>query len=169
MNREDDQQLWDLLGRSAEPRVSPFFARNVLRQIRQEPRSRSWFRPTVLIPAFGAAVAVVVATAYFRNSEDSVRAKPAPVIAKQDVLKPVPQPTTQIGESQPTTQAVDREPTTQIAEPVAEATSAPMAEPEETEPAAVAQIDPQDYDVVANLDDLLVLYETSVWDENSSL
>jgi hypothetical protein len=38
-----------------------------------------------------------------------------------------------------------------------------------TEPEALAKIDPQDYEVVANLDDLLVLYETSVWEENSSL
>jgi len=35
MQREDDQQLWDLLGRTAEPKLSPFFARNVLREIRQ--------------------------------------------------------------------------------------------------------------------------------------
>ncbi|MEP7014463.1 MAG: hypothetical protein ABI925_03400 [Verrucomicrobiota bacterium] len=34
---------------------------------------------------------------------------------------------------------------------------------------SLAKIDDQDYDVIANLDDLLVLYETSLWDENSSL
>ena len=35
MKREEDEKLWDLLGRSAEPKVSPFFARNILRKIRE--------------------------------------------------------------------------------------------------------------------------------------
>ena len=35
MKRDDDQELWDLLGQAAEPKISPFFARNVLREIRK--------------------------------------------------------------------------------------------------------------------------------------
>lgn len=62
MKREDDEKLWDLLGHAAEPKVSPFFARNVLREIR-EPQRRSpltnWLRLRWLMPATGVAVAVV--------------------------------------------------------------------------------------------------------------
>ena len=41
-------------------------------------------------------------------------------------------------------------------------------EPDSRE-AILAQIDQQDYEVVQNLDDLMVMYETSLWDENSRL
>ena len=41
-------------------------------------------------------------------------------------------------------------------------------EPDSSE-AILAQIDQQDYEVVQNLDDLMVMYETSLWDENSRL
>jgi hypothetical protein len=33
----------------------------------------------------------------------------------------------------------------------------------------VAKIDPQDYEVVADLDELLAVDENSLWDENSTL
>ena len=36
MDREDDKELWDVLGRVPEPTLSPFFARNVVRSVRQE-------------------------------------------------------------------------------------------------------------------------------------
>ena len=62
MKRGDDEKLWDLLGHSAEPKVSPFFARNVLRGIREsESRSplRSWLQ--WLVPAAGVSVAIIAA------------------------------------------------------------------------------------------------------------
>lgn len=62
MKRGDDEKLWDLLGRSAQPEVSPFFARNVLRQVREsESRSRlgGWLQ--WLVPAAGVAVAIIAA------------------------------------------------------------------------------------------------------------
>lgn len=64
MKREDDEKLWDLLGHSAEPKVSPFFARNVVRQIREEQAetpARRWFNVRWLVPASGLAVAIVAA------------------------------------------------------------------------------------------------------------
>jgi hypothetical protein len=65
MNREDDQQLWDLLGKSEAPEASPFFARNVLRAIRATeslgPRWSHWLRARVLIPSSAVAAAVVAA------------------------------------------------------------------------------------------------------------
>jgi hypothetical protein len=62
MKREDDEKLWDLLGHSAEPKISPFFARNVLREIREsESKSRlgGWLQ--WLVPAAGVAVAIIAA------------------------------------------------------------------------------------------------------------
>jgi hypothetical protein len=62
MKREEDEKLWDLLGHSAEPSVSPFFARNVVRKIREargEPVPRRWWNLRWLVPAAGVAVAVI--------------------------------------------------------------------------------------------------------------
>ena len=117
MKREDDQELWDLLGRAAEPELSPFFARNVLRQIRQETSGPEWVRKWLswrsLIPASGVAIAVLAATIAIHH----------PVSQKSP----------------------------------------------ESEPDVVAKIDPQDYEVVADLDELLAVDENSLWDENSTL
>ena len=63
MKRDDDQELWDLLGRAAEPRISPFFARNILREIRKPgdwTTLRGWLNLRRLIPAAGIAGALLV-------------------------------------------------------------------------------------------------------------
>jgi anti-sigma-K factor RskA len=118
MQPEDDQQLWDLLGRTAEPKLSPFFARNVLREIRPEAsrfgQAQDWFSWRRLVAA--SAVAVVV-----------------------------------IG--------------------MAIATHAPgwSKKSPEREPDVVAKIDPQDFDVVADLDELLAWDEDSLWTEKPTL
>jgi hypothetical protein len=118
MNREDDEQLWDLLGRAAEGKVSPFFARNVLRQIRRQPRFIQQLKPWLgwrqLVPASALAIAAISA-----------------IIVTHRV-------------------------------------AGPQAQPDST-PDVVAKIDPQDYEVVADLDDLLASEENSLWDENSTL
>jgi hypothetical protein len=117
MKREDDQELWNLLGRVAEPELSPFFARNVLRQIRQEATVSGWVRPWVswrrLIPASGLAIAVLATTIAIHH----------PVSQKSP----------------------------------------------ESEADVVTKIDPQDYEVVADLDELLAVDENSLWDENQTL
>ena len=64
MNRQDDEKLWDLLGHTREPQVSPFFARNVVRKIREaqgETPVRHWFSVRWLMPAAGVAVTVIAA------------------------------------------------------------------------------------------------------------
>lgn len=64
MKREEDEELWDLLGRSAEPKISPFFARNVVRKIREaqgDSLARPWWSLRWLVPASGVAVAVIAA------------------------------------------------------------------------------------------------------------
>lgn len=64
MKREEDEKLWDLLGHSAEPKLSPFFARNVVRKIREaqgETPARPWWHLRWAVPAVGVAVAVIAA------------------------------------------------------------------------------------------------------------
>jgi hypothetical protein len=68
MKRDDDQELWDLLGQAAEPKISPFLARNVLREIRQPgawSTLRGWLNLRRLIPAAGMA-AVLIAAVFLR-------------------------------------------------------------------------------------------------------
>ena len=43
MNADDNDKLWELLGKTRQPAVSPFFARNVLRAVRQEQEARPAF------------------------------------------------------------------------------------------------------------------------------
>jgi hypothetical protein len=117
MDRQDDKQLWDVLGRVPEPTLSPFFARNVVRSIRQEAtrfeRMRGWFSLRRLAAA--SAVAVVV-----------------------------------IGMAIATHHPVSQMPVTKNSD-------------------AVAKIDPQDYDVVADLDELIAWDENSVWEDKPTL
>ena len=118
MERHDDKQLWDILGHVPEPALSPFFARNVLRRIRQGAtrfeRVRNWFSLRRLAAASAVAILVVgmaIATHH-----------------------PV---------SQTKTSGNDLD--------------------------VVAKIDPQDYDVVADLDELIAWDENSVWENKPAL
>ena len=98
MNREEDPQLWDLLGRSEAPTPSPFFARNVVRVVRtQSARGRliSWLTARRLVRALSAAAAVAVAAFSFqvlhhhRSSEAgfaSIEPQDAEFVADVDVL-----------------------------------------------------------------------------------
>jgi len=117
MEPEDDKQLWDVLGRVPGPILSPFFARNVVRQIRQEAtrfeRARNWFSLRRLVAASAVAIVVVgMAIATHR--------------------------------------------------PVSQTTSASDLD-------VVAKIDPQDYDVVADLDELIAWDENTVWEDKPTL
>lgn len=88
MKREDDQQLWDLLGKTKPVTLSPFFARNVLREIRQE-KSRSaqllgWFAPAQLIPAAAVALALFTTMISVRLPMANLPDNPPPVVASID-------------------------------------------------------------------------------------
>jgi hypothetical protein len=117
MNREDDKQLWDILGRIPETTLSPFFARNVVRNVRLEAtrfeRMRGWFSWRRL-----AAASTVVALV--------------------------------VGMAIATRHPVSQTPATNDSE-------------------VVAKIDPQDYDVVADLDELIAWDENSVWEDKPTL
>jgi anti-sigma-K factor RskA len=117
MDREDDKQLWDILGHIPEAKLSPFFARNVVRNLREEAtrlqRMRVWFSWRRLAAA-SAVVALVIGMAI--------------------------------------------------------ATHRPVSQtPATNDPDVVAKIDPQDYDVVADLDELIAWDENSVWEDNPTL
>ena len=66
MKREEDEKLWDLLGHATEPAASPFFARNVLRKLRdaqgESSPNRSWYLRW-LVPAAGVAVVIIAGLA----------------------------------------------------------------------------------------------------------
>jgi hypothetical protein len=116
MQREDDQELWDLLGSASQPTVSPFFSRDVTRRIREGSSSRGgvrpWFNWRRLLPVSTIAAATAAIFIAYTYSFRSARVD-------------------------------DDDP--------------------------VAKIDVQDYDVVADLDELLALDENSLWDDNQSL
>ena len=116
MEPQDDKELWDVLGRLPKPTLSPFFARNVLRRIRQEPtrfdRVRNWFSVRKIVGA-SAVAAVFVAVALVTH---------------------YPGPRTSSSDSD-----------------------------------VVTKVDPQDYDVVADLDALIAWDENSVWEDKPTL
>ena len=70
MNREEDPQLWDLLGRSKGAAPSPFFARNVVRAVRAEIPERhsltGWVNLRRLAPAFSVAAALAIGAFTFQ-------------------------------------------------------------------------------------------------------
>jgi hypothetical protein len=153
MHREEDRQLWDLLGRAIAPKISPFFARNVVRQVRSEsqsaPSRMGWSLWRVLIPATTAALLVLGATLFLRSPSSEEAPATASFPATQnfspfesDQADRLPAISDQSIEIEPEADARQRE---------------------------LAEIDEQDYDVVQNLDDLMATYETNLWDENSTL
>ena len=115
MKREDDQQLWDLLGKARSTEVSPFFARNVVRTIRERPQPfewlRRWLSPSKLIPATGLAMAVIAAMLMMHRPGSR--------------------------------------------------------NPADDTPDVIVAIDPQDYDVVADLDELMAADENNLWDDDT--
>lgn len=118
MDRDDDIRLWDLLGQNKAPEASPFFARNVLRQVRERPgwrtRLAGWFSVRRLVPAAGLAVVLIAGMLMLHHP--TVRQRIA---------------------------AADADP--------------------------ITKIDPQDYDVVADLDNLLASEDNNLWDDDSTL
>jgi len=79
MNTEEHDELWHLLGKARKPGVSPFFARNVLREIRtQKPApggifswaSRNW-RLALLTSSLVVLLGIGIAPSVFRKSSAS--------------------------------------------------------------------------------------------------
>jgi hypothetical protein len=71
MNTEEHDDLWRLLGRAKQPKVSPFFSRNVLREIRamrqERPGFVSWLRAHWKAPVFATCALALVLGAMLRQ------------------------------------------------------------------------------------------------------
>ena len=76
MPNDEHDDLRRLLGKAKQPEVSPFFARNVLRQIRLSEQERpgvfSWFRRKTLLAAAGGAAVVLLSLASFQFAVRSI-------------------------------------------------------------------------------------------------
>jgi hypothetical protein len=62
MNDNERDNLWNLLGKARQPEVSPFFTRNVLREIRQarqQPGIIAWLAVRWRVASLFAATAVL--------------------------------------------------------------------------------------------------------------
>jgi hypothetical protein len=61
MKHDEQDKLWEMLGKAERPSVSPFFARNVLRAIRQEPEARPSLSARIFGPVRRLTVPFAVA------------------------------------------------------------------------------------------------------------
>src|SRR5260370_14646063 len=89
MEPEDDNRWWDVMGRVPGPALSPFFARNVVRKIRQEgtrfERARNWISLRRLVAASAVAIVVVgMAIATHRPISRTASASDLEVVTKID-------------------------------------------------------------------------------------
>jgi cytochrome c-type biogenesis protein CcmH/NrfG len=138
MKNDEQDDLWELLGRAKAPHVSPFFSRNVLRAIRAEEQEKPlalWFRwrwLTLSASACGMVVAAIIAFQHVPTPQISS----APVVAQQ---------------SQPPEQPLQTQEPAQVSQPDQVAV---LAQQVSASP---------DYQVINHLDELLASEETSVW------
>ncbi len=74
MNTEEQDDLWELLGRSKAPAPSPFFSRNVLRAIREEAQEKPglllWLRRHWQLAAVSACVVVAASFALVQSPSE---------------------------------------------------------------------------------------------------
>lgn len=76
MNRDEQDDLWQLLGKAREPHVSPFFSRNVLRTLRKEQQEHpgviSWLRRRWRLAAVATCgLFLVTAGVFFKAPQNS--------------------------------------------------------------------------------------------------
>ena len=94
MNTDEHDELWRLLEKAKKPQVSPFFARNILREVRTIRQSRSslFFRLPgkwrLAVPA-GAALIVLgisVATSLQKPAPVNTPARSQQTVAEYDTI-----------------------------------------------------------------------------------
>ena len=65
MNHEEQDELWNLLGKARQSKASAFFAANVMRAVRADAESKpgllAWLHTKWMLPAAAAAFAAVLA------------------------------------------------------------------------------------------------------------
>ena len=92
MKTEEHDDLWELMGKARETRVSPFFSRNVLRAIREEKQEKTgflaWLRShwKVATVSFGLVAAVAIVSV--EQLERKERVDPLVVLANQVSVSP---------------------------------------------------------------------------------
>jgi hypothetical protein len=85
MNGDDRDPLWELLGQARQAEASPFFARNVVRDVRSAGQNRAgffrWLHRSwrIAIPALAAAAVVVLSSGMLQHPTP---AAPNPVTAQ---------------------------------------------------------------------------------------
>ena len=71
MNDDEHDDLWRLLGKAKEPKVSPFFSRNVLRAIREhgqaQPAMLAWLRQRWRLATLGACALLFVSVGVWQQ------------------------------------------------------------------------------------------------------
>ena len=94
MNQPDEHDdLWRLLGKAKEPAVSPFFARNVVREVRamqqEQPGVFGWLRRCWMVSLAGACavcIAGVFAVQQYAGQPDQLTAIATQVSESPDFL-----------------------------------------------------------------------------------
>ena len=93
MNHDEQDNLWELLGKARERKASPFFANKVMHAIRrqEEPKPESvtfwmWLRQRWIIPVGAGACAVVAALSLLQNPASPPPSATIVNTAKQDPL-----------------------------------------------------------------------------------
>ena len=90
MNHDEQDKLWELLGKAPEPKASPFFASKVMRAIREPEVERlsiwAWLRQKWIIPVAAGACAVVAAVAVMKNGGPTPAPKAQPIAKAADPL-----------------------------------------------------------------------------------
>src|SRR5205823_4918495 len=96
MEPEDDKELWDVLGRLPEPTLSPFFARDVLRKVRQGrarfDRVRSWFSVRKLVGAVAVFALCCAAAQAQPQQHRGPIGRPPPLMGAPHGPAPMPAP-----------------------------------------------------------------------------
>ena len=93
MNHDEQDNLWELLGKARERKASPFFTNKVMHAIRrqEEPKPESvtfwmWLRRRWIIPVAAGACTVVAALSLLQNPASQPPSASIVKTAKQDPL-----------------------------------------------------------------------------------
>jgi hypothetical protein len=102
MNHDEQDNLWELLGKARERKASPFFANKVMHAIRrqEEPKPESvtfwmWLRRRWIIPVAAGACGVMAALSLLQNPAPP----PSATVVKAEKQDPLAEMVTVLSES----------------------------------------------------------------------
>jgi hypothetical protein len=82
MNQDENDDLWRLMGRAKAPEVSPFFSRNVLREVRREREERPFIwgnlRPRWAMALLGTFALVAAGAGLFLQQNQPISSQLSP-------------------------------------------------------------------------------------------